>query len=128
MKSMKKSLLTVGLLALGYAGFAQFTPNRLVVAQFGDGGDALGSTTVPMFLKEYKTTGTDGSTYSLPMPIAAGTNNNFPLTGLASAQNEGLLTLSPNGQYLSLLGYGIAPGNIPASDAMRIIAWVKADG
>jgi hypothetical protein len=47
---MKKHLLTLGLLAFGFTSFAQFTPNRVVVSQYGDGTTIVsGTNAMPYF-------------------------------------------------------------------------------
>nr|WP_294894382.1 T9SS type A sorting domain-containing protein [uncultured Pedobacter sp.] len=128
---MKKTLLTGSLIAFAFGAFAQFTAGRLVVSQYGDGVNPLpiDGTTVPVFLKEYKVI-PGASTKSVAMPtdtIKTPTPINYPFTGLPTGSNEGLISLSPDGNLLSMYGYGITVGKTLAGTDVRTIALVKAD-
>jgi len=64
--------------------------------------------------------------HSVALPTAAvGGNQAFTLTGNATV--EGALALSPDGSYLTLAGYAVAPG-VATSSATRVIARVDAMG
>ena len=129
---MKKTLLAMSLVAVNFVAIAQFTPNRIVVSQYGDGTaeNLDGTATVPVILKEYKTTADNNPTYTISMPIADndGGTGNKPLTGTFTATYEGLIALSPNGNYLSVVGYGDAPGVTATDVTLRSIAFVTATG
>jgi hypothetical protein len=63
------------------------------------------------------------------MPTSgAGGGVNYPHTGTYSPTYEGLLNLSANGAYITMLGFGIAPGTAPASTDMRVLTTVDANG
>ncbi len=130
---MKKTLLTTGLIAFAFGAFAQFTANRLVVTQYGDGASALDATATSVFLKEFPLTPAIPfvtpavSTYSLAMPTAVN-GANKPLTGQGNAGNEGLLTLSTDGNFLNLFGYALVPNSTVAKADTKTIATISANG
>ncbi len=126
---MKKTLLTTGLIAFAFGAFAQFTAGSLVVSQVGDGSAPLrADTSAVMILRQFPLTG-GASTYTLTMPIAPnGTNK--ALTGKGKSTIEGLLTLSPNGLFLTAVGYDIAPGKLidSALKSKRVYGLITGDG
>jgi hypothetical protein len=96
------------------AGGSAFTPGDVVVYRVGTSGDSLGSGATPVFLDEYGPSGGSSPALTLSLPTAsAGAAN--ALTASGSASSEGLLTLSPNAQYLALTGYDAAVGSITKS-------------
>ena len=137
---MKKSLLFAMLALAGISVSAQFTKNRVVVSQYGDGVNNYSNTrTSHVFLKEFKTAleteGVENSpTYTLSMPTAprdpANGINNLPVTGLrgTSPSYEGLLTLSGNGQYITALGFGVVPNTLVAQTDLRVLVTIDANG
>lgn len=94
-------LLAIG---CGFAAQAQFTAGRLVVLQVGDGSAALTNAATPVFLKEYTNTGTAGVTVAVPTTGA----NRLVISGTSTS--DGQITLSPNGQFITLAGYDAATG------------------
>ncbi len=86
------------------AAKAQFTTGRLVVLQVGDGSAALSNAATPAFLKEFTTTGTAGTSVSLP------TTGADRLTISGTSTSDGQITLSANGQFISIAGYDAAVG------------------
>ncbi len=125
---MKKTLLTAGLIALTFGAFAQFTADKLVVSQYGDGAAALTTKTLPVFLKQYDIVVSANPSLSIAMPTAA-SGANFPFTGLSAGSNEGLISLSADGASLAMFGYGVAvdAAAVAATDP-RTMAIVDAAG
>lgn len=123
---MKKFTLALALALSASALMAQ----DLMVVQAGDGTAALSSGSTACFLKRYTTAGSFVS--SISMPIApSGANQALTLAGTASS--EGFLTLSGNGQYLLMAGYGVAPGTptvagTTAAAVNRIIGRIDGAG
>jgi hypothetical protein len=136
---MKKTLLTAGLLALTFGAFAQFVPNtvtqftkgNLVVLQYGADGraTALDVNAVDLYIKEYTPTVANQaaavSLLALPPETVTGTN---ALTGKGNGGNEGLLTLSPNGKYLTLFGYGDKAGTAVVTSTNKTIGMIDKNG
>lgn len=86
---------------------AAFTPGNIVVVRIGTGTGALTTAATPVFLDEYSSTGILVQSVALPT-ANSGANNAFTLSGTSTS--EGALSLSPNGQYLSLAGYDTTVG------------------
>lgn len=98
---------TTALFAISAFAQGPLTIGNLVVVRVGDGAAALSNASTATFLEEYTPAGTLVQT--IPMPIAA-SGLNQPLTNSGTATSEGFLSVSVNGQYLLLGGYGVAPG------------------
>jgi hypothetical protein len=80
---------------------------QLYVVQVGDGSAALSNASTATFLNKFSITGSlEGA---IPLPISS-TGANLPLTMSGTATSEGFLSLSSDGDYLTLGGYGVAPG------------------
>jgi hypothetical protein len=81
-----------------------FTPGNVVVYRVGTGSGSLVNTGNPVFVDEYKTNVPNQAApvQSITMPSAGGGTK---LVASGTATSEGLLTVSPNGQYVSLTGY-----------------------
>jgi hypothetical protein len=77
------------------------------VLQVGDGSAALNSASTAVFLKKFSNTGTLLQTLNMP---TAASGSNLPFTISGTATSEGFLAISPNGNFLTLGGYGTAPG------------------
>jgi hypothetical protein len=98
----------------------------IVVVRVGDGSVALTASTAPVFLERRASDGTLGTT--IPMPTAAdGDDINMAFTLSGTGTTEGALAGSPDGNYLTLAGYAVAPGALIAS-AVRVVARVDAMG
>src|SRR5688572_20655429 len=112
--SMLRHLCTTALLAAAAIAQTPFTLGNLVVVRVGDGAVPLTSASAATFLDEYTPAGV--LVQSLPLPTTA-SGTNLPLTNSGSANSEGFLTVSANGVYLLVFGYGAAPGtaSIPGS-------------
>jgi hypothetical protein len=99
---------------------ATILPGNLVVTQVGDGVTALSSAATPVNVLEMTTSGTVVQT--IPMPtVAAGANKPYTASG---TQIEQHITLSGDGQYVTLGGYNAALGTatVASSAAERIMA------
>jgi hypothetical protein len=112
--SMLRHLITTAVLAAAAIAQTPFTLGNLVVVRVGDGVSPLSNASTATFLDEYTPGGV--LVQSLPLPTAA-SGTNLPLTNSGTATSEGFVTVSANGIYLLVAGYGIAPGtaSVPAS-------------
>jgi len=98
----------------------------VVVVRVGAGTTPLDASTAAVFLDEFASDGTAGT--SIALPIAAdGMNINMAFTLSGNGTTEGALAGNPDGHYLTLAGYGVAPG-APISNALRVVARVDAQG
>ena len=117
---MKKTLIIL-LVTLGFysmsLGQSPFTQGNIVVLRVGDGSAALTNASTASFIDEYTTSGTFVQSIAIP---TTGLNK---LTNAGTSGTEGLINLSPDGQYLTLAGYDIAPGT--ASIAATTFAVAK---
>jgi hypothetical protein len=116
-----------------------FTPGNLVVVVSGCGvqgstctisggtGDGTGNSTAggygdnqgtPLTLFQFAPTGTTSATYvnSLVLPQSA-SGSNLPVSAEYGSSSEGTLQLSGNGQYLTVMGYGINAATYNANPA-----------
>ncbi len=100
-------LICISTLTVAAGRAATFTAGDVVVYRVGDGSSNLVNTGNPVFLDEYTPTGT--LVQSIAMP-ATTSGANRPLIASGTAQTEGMLTLSGNGQYLLLTGYATTTG------------------
>ena len=84
-----------------------FTAGNLAILRYGNGITSLGSSqTVPVYIDEYTPAGQLVKSIEMPnLPNGA----NRRLTAIGSATTEGLTTLSPDGQYLAVVGYDADP-------------------
>jgi len=80
---------------------AAFTPGNVVIYRVGDGAAGLVNTGAAVFLDEYTTGGTLVQSIALPGNDPFGPN----LVASGTATSEGLLSLSPDGNFLALTGY-----------------------
>jgi hypothetical protein len=93
------------------SGAAPIGNGNLVIYRVGTGAAALGTTATAVFLDEYTPTG------SLVQSIALGTTGTSAVTAVGNASTEGILSLSPDKQYITFTGYRKdAGGTSPASD------------
>jgi MYXO-CTERM domain-containing protein len=109
---------------------AGFTPGNIVVERVGSGGAALSSASQAVFLNEYTPTGTLVQSIALPT-TASGAQQ--PLTESGTATTDGMLNLSPNGQFLTVSGYdtGTGTASVASSNATtinRVVGLVNAAG
>lgn len=100
---------------------APFTAGNLVVVRVGTGTGSLASSGTAVFLNEYSTTGTAGTTVALPTSTSGSTNR---IVESGTASSEGTLNLSADGQYLTIGGYDAATGtaSINSASVNRVIA------
>lgn len=125
---MLKRLITLVLISVSYFTFAgNFTPGNIVVLRVGTGGAALSNASTAIFLDEYTTTGTLVQSIAVP---ATPSGNNHCLTLSGKATTEGALTLSPNNQYLTFVGFDTTTGyaNVSTGITNRTVARVGNDG
>jgi MYXO-CTERM domain-containing protein len=115
---------------------AAFTPGDLVIYRVGDGTNALANTGNAVFLDEYSPSGSLVQSIAVPTTDAAASAGHS-LIASGTATSEGLLTLSPNGQFLALTGYDVplnpdgtstATSSIVAGTAARTIGIVNSAG
>jgi hypothetical protein len=96
----KKSFLLVSAVSLlAFSTQAQFAPGNLAILRVGDGTQTIANTGNTIFIDEYTVTGTLVNSIQLPDTG----ENALVLSGTATA--EGFLSLSANGQYLTLAAY-----------------------
>jgi hypothetical protein len=133
---MTKRTLSVGgtlsacLSFVSLVNAAPITQGNLVVVRVGTGAAALGGTATASFVEEYTTVGGAVQTIALP---TAGSGSNRTLTLQGSATSEGFITLSSNGQYLTLAGYDAVPGtaapaNATAATINRVVGRIDLAG
>jgi hypothetical protein len=96
--------IAIPLMVAGSVLAAAFTPGDLVIYRVGDGTGTLVNTGNAVFLDEYTPAGVLVQSIALP---TSGTN---ALIASGTATSEGLLNLSPDGQFLALTGYNTATG------------------
>jgi len=106
--SISKFFLIVIILSI--ASYAQFIPGNLAVLRVGDGISTLANTGNAIFIDEYTITGTLVST--TPLPVTG--SGLICLSGTATS--EGQITLSPDGSYLTVVGYN--PPSLPYSSSL----------
>lgn len=123
------TLLFVGVLLLSpQCTRAQFTAGNIVVVRVGDGSATLTSAATPVFLDEYKTTGT----YVQTITVNASTPGSRS-TNSGTATSEGFVHRSVDGRYVAFGGYDAASGTASitssnSSSINRVIARVDALG
>jgi hypothetical protein len=133
-----------------------FNPNDIVVSVEGDGsntGSYIDNQAAPLTLYQYAVSGTAAATAAgsleLPQTAGAGAGGNSAISGEYGSSSEASLQLSGNGQYLTLMGYGInadtynstydvngtgtALGQSPntaagGANVARVVALIGADG
>ena len=123
------TLLFVGVLLLSpQCTRAQFTAGNIVVVRVGDGSATLTSAATPVFLDEYKTTGTYVQTITVNASTAGSRSTNS-----GTATSEGFVHRSVDGRYVAFGGYDAASGTASitssnSSSINRVIARVDALG
>ena len=96
-----------------------FTAGDLVLYRVGDSGDAAGTTAATdVWLDEYTEAGVLVGSMEMPTNTLG---SQFALTAQGNSTSEGLLTISPNEQYIALTGYGVAPGSATPSTAASTV-------
>ena len=127
-----------------------FNPGDLVVSVEGNGsntGTYLDNQAAPLTLLQFATSGTASATFagSLMLPTSSA-GSNSAISGEYGSSSEGTLQLSGNGQYLTIMGYGINPdaynanpaaygpagntalGQSYVADVTRVVALISASG
>jgi len=116
--------MAIGLLVSGTAAadiIQQFTTGDLVVSVEGDGsgtGSYTDNQAAPLTLFQYSLNGAAPASFagSLELPQVA-SGNNLPVSGEYGSSSEGTLQLSGNGQYLTIMGYGVSAAMFNANPA-----------
>jgi hypothetical protein len=110
------STLVVGqqIPTLGITGLAVANGSGLGVF-FNSTPDANFGVASPFTLSEYSTAGTQAMSYNLPVPTGQNAANGIATS--FSSKSEGSLTLSPNGQSVTIMGYSAPLGALDASNA-----------
>jgi PKD repeat protein len=111
-----------------------FTPGNLVVCRVGDGSQTLTNTGNSVFLDEYTTAGTYVQSIMLPTNYNFGANSPLLLPG--SDYAGGLISLSQDGRFILVAGYGATLGQLTnyslissySTQVPRVIALVDAQG
>jgi hypothetical protein len=111
-----KKIFTLLSLLISLAGIAQFTPGNVVVVRVGTGAGSLANTGNAVFLDEFTPAGTLVQSVALPTTVV-GANKRLVLSGTSTS--EGMIQLSPNGQYLALAGYD---SDVPAASSLTASA------
>lgn len=116
---MKKHALAMAATILGLASMASaaFSPGNVVVSRLGDGTAALSSAAAQTTIVEYDLT--PGSSPVSTLSLASGATSPR-LTNSGNSTSECFLTLSTNGQYLTLAGYDAAAGTASVATAAGI--------
>ena len=127
-RKLLRAAIIVSSLAPVSLAFAQ--ADRLCVVRVG-GTAALTNASTAAFLDCFTLAGAPAGTTSLP--TAEGAGGAAPLTLSGSATSEGQLRLSSDGRYLTVAGYGTAPGMVsvvssPSATVNRAIARIDALG
>ncbi len=115
------------LLATAAISAAREADADLYVTQVGDGAATLTSGSTAATIQIFTDAGAPLSSMALP---TAASGANKPLTLSGSATSEGFLTLSTNGQYLTIGGYAAAPGvasivGTPAPTVNRVVGRIN---
>ncbi|WP_164891097.1 phosphodiester glycosidase family protein [Botryobacter ruber] len=138
---MKKRLLFFAAFVCSSLAFGQaFVPGNLVISRYGDGVTNLPplntNRAVPVFIDEFDLTG--NKVQSLAMPTTSSSEDddddsgNRILSG-SIRHKEGLITLSPNGYFLTMIGYNTKPITEPdwttySNTTQRTIGVITPDG
>jgi hypothetical protein len=103
---------------------SSYTPGDLVLSIYGDGagtGSYSENQAAPIVLQEITQTGTVVSQLVLPQTTTVVNGvTEYAISGEYASSSEGLLTLSVNGQSLTIAGYGIAATTFDVPDATAI--------
>ena len=117
--------MRVGFTVFGIASVAALSSvshilaaGNLYVVQFGDGVAPVAATSALVTVQKYADTGGSVLT-SIPMPIAD-SGANQTLTSRGNSTTEGYMSLSTDGQYLTLIGYDVAPGTASPQTAAGV--------
>lgn len=116
---------TLALGAIFLGGSTREVAADLYVTLVGDGASSLSSASYAVSVKKFADAG-GSELSSINLPTAAN-GAHQPLTLSGSATSEGFLSLSTNGQYLTLGGYGVGTGtaSVPQSTAARVIGRIE---
>ena len=102
-------LIYVFMLYAATSTSTNFTSGNIAVLRIGDGAAALSGAATPTFIDEYTTSGTFVQTIANPV------TGDHMITNSGTATSEGALSLSPDGYYLTFVGYHTAVGTASVS-------------
>ncbi|MCX8019335.1 MAG: T9SS type A sorting domain-containing protein [Chitinophagaceae bacterium] len=103
---MRNILIFIIFLSGSVTPFAQFTPGNIVITRVGDGSTTLNSAAHPVSLLEYTNSGT-ATTNVVNFPSGS---SGIRLTQSGTATSEGYITVSQNGNFITVAGYDAATG------------------
>lgn len=107
MKNQSPWILLISLFLALPSAAQNFTAGNFVVYRVGTGLSTLTAAAAPVFLDEFTPAGV--LVQSVALPTAVSGSNNI-LTAAGIGVQEGMVTLSFDGQYLVLTGYNAATG------------------
>jgi hypothetical protein len=118
--NLKRKFLGFALAAVASASCGKSAVADLYVTQVGDGTTTLNSASFPVSIKQFANNGSQMASINLPTAIDG---SNHPLTLSGSATTEGFISLSSNGEYLTIGGYGVVPAtpSVPQTTAPRVV-------
>lgn len=128
---MKKVLFSTLISLFAINSYAQFVGGNLAVLRYGDGSAALSTGMVPMFLDEYNSSGTLISTLAIPT-TTSGANIRMLTSPKASTvatdpyRLNNAMSLSSNGNFISISGYDAAAGTTTAA-VPKVIGRIDKD-
>jgi hypothetical protein len=129
MKNQSSWILLISLFLVLPTTAQNFTAGNIVVYRVGTGLSTLSSAAVSVFLDEYTPAGVLVQSVALPTSVSG---SNKILTADGTGVQEGMLTLSFDGQYLVLTGYNAATGTAsvggtPSTIVSRTVGTVRYD-
>lgn len=129
-----KKILSISLFtALSICSSAQIVPGKLAVVRIGTGSNVASNQTVPVFIDQYNTEGTEQTAnFSIAVPTSDdGTNHKLTAVMKSSAtvyNVEGMSGLSPDGSHLAIIGYDQVTGSSTVSTVAKVIGVLNAAG
>src|SRR5438105_3137270 len=126
---MRNTVLLVLVCLSSAAMGAPIIPGDVVVYRVGDGAAALANTGNAVFVDEYTPAGALMQSIAMPT-TASGVQKQLIASGTATS--EGLLTVSPDGKYVAVTGYGRDLGltgsvaSTAAASVPRVVGIIKA--
>ena len=122
--NFKIASLALSLLIPGGMSFAgtTFTAGNIVVNQSGNGTTITGSSAAPVSIVEFTSSGTATGTV-VTLPSSSSSANQGDLTDAFTSATAGELTLSGNGQYVTVSGYDAKVGQTSVTGQSSTAAW-----
>jgi hypothetical protein len=101
------------------------TPGNLVVYRIGTGTGSLLNTGNPVFIDEFTTSGTLVQSIAMPTTVSG---SNKQLIASGTATSEGMLTVSPNGAFVTVTGYATVTGGTASLSGTTSVAVNRSVG